>query len=156
MVSSDMVQFFFSKNRHKVYVYTDGSYSSCYPDRYAGAFLVYRGVNCIHTNSGCGTKAIAMKNIAGELSAVMHAAKWLKDNNYSGVIVYDYIGIGKWMNGGWKAKKGYTKAYKDFMTPYVKAGIVSFKHVKGHNGDLGNSLADNLAREALTSGKEWS
>lgn len=143
---------FSSKSPQKVYVYTDGSYRD---GVYAGAFLVYQGARCIHTDSGCGTKAACMNNVAGELSAVMHAAHWLKKNNYQGVIVYDYTGVYEWLVGNWKTKNEYTKAYKDFMLPYMQDLTVTFKWVKGHNGDLGNTMADQLAKEALNKRKEW-
>lgn len=137
----------------KVYVYTDGSYRD---GVYAGAYLVFQGTTCIHTGSGCGTKASCMNNVAGELSAVMHAAQWLKKNNCVGTIVYDYTGIYEWISGGWRAKNEFTKAYRDFMLPFYQEGIVEFKWVKGHNGDLGNTMADKLAREALNKRKAWS
>lgn len=147
--------FFFENhvNPKKVYVYTDGSYRD---GVYSGAFLVYQGSRCIFKDSGCGTKAACMNNVAGELSAVMRAARWLKRNNYQGVIVYDYVGIYEWLVDNWRAKNEYTKAYKKFMCPYVDNQIVTFKWVKAHNGDLGNIMADNLAKEALKVGRKWS
>ena len=141
--------------KHKVYVYTDGSYSSQYAHRYAGAFLVYKGTQCIYKDSGCGTKAISMRNVAGELSAAMRAAYWLKKNNYKGVIVYDYEGVEKWLTGAWTARNQYTQAYVKFMKPYLKDGWISFKWVKAHNGDLGNHMADAQAKSALKAKKEW-
>lgn len=139
----------------KVYVYTDGSFSPEYPDRYAGAYLVYQGTRCIYSDSGCGTRAVSMRNVAGELSAVMRAARWIKQNNYRAVIVYDYTGIYEWVMGNWRAKNEFTKAYKKFMQPYINDGTITFKWVKAHNGDLGNTMADNLARKTLRLGGTW-
>ena len=138
-----------------LYIYTDGSYSGNFPDRYAGSYLVYSGTKCIYKDAGCGTKAVSMRNVAGELSAVMHAALWLKKNNCKGTIVYDYTGVYEWLNGNWKAKNEFTKAYTKFMMPYVTSGIVNFKLVKAHNGDLGNHMADEYAKAALKAKKEW-
>lgn len=135
----------------KVYVYTDGSYNS---GIYAGAFLVYIGTRCIYQNSGSDSgPAAEMHNVAGELTAVMRAAKWLRAHDYTATIVYDYEGVEKWLTGAWKAKNKYTQAYVKFMKPYLP--YLSFKWVKGHNGDLGNIAADNLARKALYSKKGW-
>ena len=147
--------FFFDKyfSPQKVYVYTDGSYRD---GVYAGAFLVYQGPRCIYSDSGSGTKAASMRNVAGELSAVMRAARWLRRNNYRGVIVYDYTGIYEWLVGNWQTKNEYTRAYKKFMEPYVNGQIVTFKWVKAHSGELGNTLADQLAKEALNKRKAWS
>ena len=75
--------------------------------------------------------------------------------NYKGVIVYDYEGIEKWLDGSWRCKNEYTKQYRNFMKRYVKDGTVEFKWVKGHNGDLGNAQADKLAREALNKRMRW-
>ncbi len=138
-----------------LYIYTDGSYSTNTPDKYSGAFLVYAGTQCIYSDAGCGTKAVSMRNVAGELSAVMHAAKWLRSNGFKGTIVYDYTGVYEWLNGNWRTKNEFTKAYKEFMNSYVKDGTVSFKWVKAHNGDLGNHQADALAKLALRQGVSW-
>ena len=151
----NMFQFFYEKQstqKPHVYVYTDGSFKN---GTYSGAFVVYSGTKCIYKDSGCGTKAVSMRNVAGELSAVMHAAKWLKQNNYVGTIVYDYTGIEKWLTKEWRCKNKYTLAYYNYMCKYVKDGIVKFKWVKGHNGDLGNALADALASKALRGRKVW-
>ena len=137
------------------YVYTDGSWSSKTPGLYAGAFLVYQGTKLMYKDAGCGVKAATMRNVAGELSAVMHAASWLKRNNLSAVIVYDYQGIEKWLTSEWKAKNKFTQAYQKFMRPYLESGIVSFKWTKAHNGDLGNELADKEAIKALKNNKVW-
>lgn len=144
------------KKEHKshVYVYTDGSYIPGF-EAYSGAFLVFQGTKLLHKESGVGTKAISIQNVAGELSAVMHAALWLKNNNKIGTIVYDYSGIENWLNGNWKVKNEYTEAYKRFMLPYCKEGIVKFKWVKAHNGDLGNLQADKEAKDALRQKREW-
>ncbi len=148
-----MMSFFFDESkRPKVYVYTDGSYRD---GVYAGAFLVCRGTQCIYQNCGCGTKAADIRNVAGELASVMRAAVWLKKNNYAGVIVHDYEGVSKWMTQEWKRKNSFVQDYYNFMLKYVKDGTVTFKWVKGHNGDLGNHLADKLARHALDTRKGW-
>ena len=139
-------------DREKVYVYTDGSYRD---GIYSGAFLVFRGLTCIYQDSGCGMKAASMHNIAGELSAVMHAARWLKRNNYKATIIYDYTGIKHWAMREWKAKNEFTRAYQKFIYPYLEQMYITFRWVKGHDGDIGNTMADNLARKALESRKEW-
>ena len=144
-----------SENMSHVYVYTDGSYNSNL-EVYSGAFLVYKGHEFLYKDSGIGSRAKDIHNVAGELSAVMHAAKWLKNNNLEGTIVYDYLGISAWIKGEWSAKNSYVKEYKKFMLPYYKKGIVKFKWVKGHNGDLGNHLADVEARNAIKLKKCWS
>ena len=140
------------KQKLSYYVYTDGSYRD---GTYSGAFLVYAGTVCVYKDAGCGTKAASMQNVAGELSAVMHAAVWLAKNDKVGTIVYDYTGVEKWLTKEWKCKNEFTKAYFEFMKKYVDDGTVKFKWVKGHNGDLGNSLADKLAREALAKKCSW-
>lgn len=138
--------------KQKLYVYTDGSYRD---GIYSGAFLAYKGTKCIFKDSGIGTKAASMHNVAGELSAVMRATVWLSRSNHRGVIVYDYEGIEKWLDGSWRCKNEYTKQYRNFMKRYVKDGTVEFKWVKGHNGDLGNAQADKLAKEALNKRMRW-
>ena len=135
----------------KVYVYTDGSYRD---GVYSGAYLVFDGLYAIYSDAGCGTTASAIRNVAGELSAVMHACRWLERNNCVGIIVHDYEGISKWLTGEWRCKNDFTKQYYSYMKPRVDSGLVSFKWVRAHHGDLGNMHADKLARAALN--KQWS
>ena len=54
-----------------------------------------------------------MRNVAGELMAVIKALEYITAHRIVNPIqiYYDYIGIGAWANGEWKAKTEFTKYY---------------------------------------------
>lgn len=127
-------------------VFVDGSFDG---DRYSWAYVVYKGATVVYEDCGVGKNpdAVSMRNVAGELAAAMRAAKWARANSVSIMIHHDYQGIASWVDGSWKAKNDFTRAYRDFMSQY--ADIVRFNKVKGHTGVEGNERADQLARKAL-------
>lgn len=127
-------------------VYVDGSFSN---GRYSWSYVVYNGDTVVHEDYGVGKNpdAVSMKNVAGELAAAMRAAKWARANNVSIVIHHDYQGVASWVDGSWKAKNDFTRAYRDFMQKFKN--IVQFNKVAGHTGIPGNERADQLARQAL-------
>nr|DAV25060.1 MAG TPA: RNAseH-like protein [Caudoviricetes sp.] len=128
-------------------IYTDGSFKN---GKYSYAFVAVKDNQIIYTDSGVGKDegAATTNNIAGELSAAMHAICWARDNNYTCRIFHDYEGVGKWATKEWKRKNKYTKAYSEFIDS--NPGIVSeFIHVYGHKGNTYNELADQLAGEAF-------
>lgn len=146
-------------------VYTDGSYN-INTKAYGWAYAIYmdgftdeKGNSVpAHYDSGMGTgDAAAMRNVAGELSAIMRAVKYLHNqHNVDGVdaldveIIHDYEGAAFWINGKWKAKKPETKAYVEFMHKYMNTGKLNIKFTwaKGHSGVPGNEMVDRLARKA--------
>src|SRR5690606_10825622 len=118
--------------------------------RYSWAYVVYENNESIHEDYGIGqnAEAVSMRNVAGELSAAMRAAKWAANNRKLITIHHDYQGVASWVDGSWKkAKNKYISAYRDFMSRY--ADIVQFNEIKGHAGVKGNERADQLARKAL-------
>lgn len=145
--------------RYKLlHCYVDGAYSTNYPDRYSGAFVIINpetGV-VLKTNSGCGTRAIRMRNVAGELSATMRGTQLGLAYAEKIIVFYDYQGIEDWITGAWRCKKAETRAYFNFMFKYINpVNRIQFVKVKAHSGDKYNELADELAKEALKQNKEW-
>ncbi|MEA1989974.1 MAG: ribonuclease H [Pseudomonadota bacterium] len=58
-----------------------------------------------------------------------------------------------WCKNQWKVKSGKTVIYKELwqaLSHLTEQQKVTWRWVKGHNGNLGNTIADNLAREAVT------
>ena len=68
----------------------------------------------------------------------MEAANKVIAHDEKIVICHDYIGLSEWALGNWKTNKELTKAYAEFMKPYLH--LVTFKKVAGHTGVLGNEL----------------
>ena len=110
--------------------------------------IFYKG-KLIDTFNGKGASidASELHNVAGEIQGAMEATKWAIAHDEKIVICHDYIGLSEWALGNWKTNKKLTKAYAEFMKPYLH--LVTFKKVAGHTGVLGNELADKLAKQAL-------
>jgi ribonuclease H-related protein len=64
-------------------------------------------------------------------------------------VFHDYEGLGLWATLAWRAKNPLTQHYARTVNPYVRSGLVQFRHVKGHTGVEGNERADRLAGWAL-------
>lgn len=138
---------------YKYTIYTDGSYNQN-TGYYGWAYVIYdETYNCIiHEASGkSNNSASSMWQVAGELSAVMRAIKYCKENNLSDIrICYDYRGVEEWVMKRWRTKNEYTKAYKAFMEKYKDVNYI-FEHIKGHSGNFGNEYVDKMARKAAFS-----
>lgn len=66
----------------------------------------------------------------------------------------------RWRLNGWRTSSGKSVEWSNIIK-YIcllitsrleKGGITSFKHVRGHSGEYGNTQADELARKAALSG----
>lgn len=102
-------------------------------------------------------------NQRAELAAIKHALRDIKSSQNSGkkdsfTIVSDSQYAIKsvtewnknWQKNGWKNSQNQPVANRDLIEDCTKLlddvkGSVSFRHVKGHNGDPGNEAADRLA-----------
>ncbi|WP_441332525.1 aspartate 1-decarboxylase [Megamonas sp.] len=130
----------------RYYIYVDGSYIN---GEYSWGMAIFYKGKLIDTFNGKGTSidASELHNVAGEIQGAMEATKWAIAHDEKIVICHDYIGLSEWALGNWKTNKELTKAYAEFMKPYLH--LVTFKKVAGHTGVLGNELADKLAKQAL-------
>lgn len=88
-----------------------------------------------------------MWNVGGEIWAVIagidYAIATYNPNEIS--LYYDYIGLGKWVNGEWKAKNNATSSYARYVKNIMKDRPVAFNKVVGHSNVLLNELADKYA-----------
>ena len=144
------------RNLDYVKAYVDGSVID---NKWGGGFVIMDpNDKIIYMDCGIGEDnpdLNAMRNISGEMSAAMHATLWIDYYCGKGVIYHDYIGLSKWVTGEWSTNKTYTKIYSDFMRPFWTLDIISFQWVKGHTGNRGNEIADNLAKESILYNKHW-
>lgn len=127
-------------------VYTDGSYDQ---GRYSYGYAFVKDGEIVYESSGVGEdrEAASMRNVAGELAAVVHAVKKAKTINARILIYHDYSGIAHWVTGEWQAKNKFTQAYVAFMKAHH--GLYIFKKVAGHSGNKFNDYVDRLAKGAL-------
>ena len=136
-----------------VAAYTDGSNDL---DKLASwAFIIVQKDKILHQDSGVLTGDVCkIRNIGGELSAVMHAIKWCKINNYKVQVTHDLEGIERWGTGKWKRNNQWTIAYFDFCVKH-KDVIAGFTWTKAHLGGITNNsrfneIVDGLAGEAIS------
>ena len=128
-------------------IYVDGSYSSNNPNIVGWAFVVDNGFSASGKLEGDICK---MHQIGGEMRAVEMALKYTTDMKVKNItILYDYEGLKKWTDGGWRCKNKWTRLYKDMVAFYKQSGI-KIDFVKIDNGE---NKADELARE-ITGAKD--
>lgn len=141
--ADDLVQ---SGNRCDFEVYTDGSYRN---GKYSYGYAFVKEGQVVFEGNGVGEnlEAAVMRNVAGEIAAVIHAVKKAKSLNVRIKIYHDYSGISHWVTGAWQAKNKFTQAYVTFMKEHQ--GLYSFEKVAGHSGNRFNDYVDRLAKEAL-------
>lgn len=127
-------------------VYTDGSYRD---GKYSYGYAFVKAGEVIYEGKGSGqnSEAAVMRNVAGEIAAVVHAVQKAGSLNVKIRIYHDYAGIAFWVTGAWKANNKFTQAYVKFMNE--QRGRYSFEKVAGHSGNRFNDYVDRLAKEAL-------
>jgi ribonuclease H-related protein len=127
-------------------VYTDGSYRN---GKYSYGYVFVKEGQVVYEGNGGGEnlEAAVMRNVAGEIAAVIHAVKKAASLNTRIRIYHDYSGISHWVTGAWQAKNKFTQAYVKFMKEHQ--GLYSFEKVAGHSGNQFNDYVDRLAKEAL-------
>lgn len=147
-----------NKYRHLPFVkaYVDGTF---YEGKYGGGFVIIDpDEKILFQDCGIGSdnpELLALRNIAGEMSAAMRATLWIDYYVGRGVIVHDYTGLSKWVTGEWNTNNPYTRLYADFMKPFYTLDIISFEWVKGHTDNRGNEIADRLARQSVVHNEQW-
>ena len=127
-------------------VYTDGSFSK---GKYSYGYAFIKDGEVVFEGNGVGEdlEAASMRNVAGEIAAVVHAVEKAKTLNARILIYHDYSGISHWVTGDWQAKNKFTQAYVAFMKSHH--GLYEFRKVAGHSGDRFNDYVDRLAKAAL-------
>lgn len=148
----------YSEMEDCIVVYTDGSVSIEEIDgveniRYSYGFLIVDNNQIVHEDCGEGfnKEASVLRNVAGELSAVMKGLLCVKEKypNKKMYVFHDYHGVSAWVLGSWKAKNPLVKQYVEFMKKSESHVSFEFVEVTGHKGNKFNVRADKLARQAL-------
>ena len=132
--------------------FTDGS--NLLDQLSSWAFIAVQNDKIIHQDSGVLTGEIcSIRNIGGEIFAVVSSIKWAKNNNTSVDIYYDYTGLKMWINdlfgeSPWKCNNKWSIKYRDFMFKN-KSNINSMIWIKGHSSNKWNDYVDKLASDTL-------
>lgn len=140
------------KERKAAIAYTDGSYNP--KTKKCGAGIVYtddKGVEIVMSIPlKVDEETAKMMNIVGEVQAALTAVETaLADGMDEIVICYDYLGVQTWVTGEWKAKKDFTKDYKEKMLSCMNRIAIRFKKVAAHTGVKENEKADKAAKAAV-------
>lgn len=139
--------------------YTDGSFGD---DRLTHGGVVFADelgevTSAVHVKTG-KTDFVSMRNVGGEIlaswTAILIAVNSVKKYNeesmdtYQLNLVYDYEGVGKWLNGSWRAKKKatmwYVKTVRELLQSVPNLEI-NLQWVRGHSTTRLNNIADAVA-----------
>lgn len=131
--------------------YVDGSFDSKIRRySYGCVFLTPDGRTIRKSGSGSDPKALALRNVTGEMLGAMFAVQWAQKNGYAAMeLCYDYAGIEQWATHGWEAKNELTKKYAAFMDRCREQTAITFTKIAAHTGNKYNEEADRLAKQAL-------
>jgi len=148
-----------ASNPTHIHIYTDGGYFEKL-DVGGWGLVIYENNQEIYRDSGWQRQTSSLEM---ELFAAHQALKQLKHLESNSVCNTLYTdsrvvieGLSEkyaiWCKNQWKVKSGKTVVYKEL---WQKISLLSEQHkiawkwVKGHNGNQGNTLADQLARDAV-------
>ncbi len=124
-----------------IVVYTDGACSGNPGPAGSGVVVMQEGRTIHEISQSLGD---ATNNIA-ELTAIKLALKYLGDCQDTPISIYsDSTYSINMLTKGWKAKAN-QELIADIKTMLSGFRRVTFRHVRGHNGDPGNERADQLA-----------
>ncbi len=137
-----------------VHVWVDGS---CLPNRqgrlnFGWAYVILNNERELHRASGHDVPAEARRhrNVAGEIQAVLQALEWCRERGITAAEIYfDYQGLASWVEGAWKTRTAFTRAYAERVR--AMGMTLTWHKVLAHSGDVYNELVDRLAREAAQS-----
>lgn len=139
-----------------VVMYVDGSYQEANGTPcISWAFEVWQHGRSLHAASGVisDEHLLSLRNVAGECEAGRQGLQWAHSKGYRAIEVrYDYMGLAAWPRRSWKAKLPFTQQYAQDIQEIAKHLSISWKHVHGHSGEVGNERVDRMAREAIGHG----
>jgi hypothetical protein len=128
--------------------YCDGSHKK---NRISWGFLIVENHSrIIALDSGRVTDArvTGARNVAGELSAVMHAVKWFHDNDKVGELAVDFeLPVKIWNGTAKKFKHFATYFFAEFLNLNRKH-ISRIYKVDSHGANKWQNKVDKIARQA--------
>ena len=137
-----------------IHIWVDGS---CLPHgnghlHFGWAYVIFDGARELHRASGYDVPAEARRhrNVAGEIQAVLQALEWCRAHDITtATISFDYQGLASWVEGTWKTRTPFTRAYAERVRALGMA--LTWHKVLAHSGNPYNDLVDRLAGEAARS-----
>ena len=137
-----------------IHIWVDGSCLQNSNGRlhFGWAYVILDGARELHRASGYDVPAEARRhrNVAGEIQAVLQALEWCRTRGIAtATISFDYQGLASWVEGTWKTRTPFTRAYAERVR--ALGMTLTWHKVQAHSGDTYNELVDQLAREAARS-----
>lgn len=130
--------------------YVDGSYDVATGNYSCGAVIINDGIETKLSRGFTDEAGSALRNVAGEIMGARMAIDYCLEHGIEKITIYhDYMGVGKWGDGSWKANLDMTREYKAYVAAARKKIGIKFVKVKAHSGNKYNEMADELAKEAL-------
>lgn len=130
--------------------YVDGSYNVGTGHYSCGAVIIDHGKETRLSRGFTDEAGSALRNVAGEIMGARMAIDYCIEHGIEKIRIYhDYMGVGKWGNGEWKANLDMTREYKAYVAEARTKIDIEFIKVKAHAGNKYNEIADKLAKEAL-------
>lgn len=137
-----------------IHVWVDGS---CLPNgkgrlHFGWAYVVLDGQRELHRASGhdVPVEARRHRNVAGEIQAVLRALEWCRVHGIAAAAIhFDYQGLASWVDGTWKTRTSFTRAYAERVR--AMGMTLTWHKVQAHSGATYNELVDRLAKEAARS-----
>jgi ribonuclease HI len=127
--------------------YVDGSYLE---EKVGYGAVILHHDDEVATLSGRVDDAGKIRQVAGEIEAVLTTLLFCQQNGIEAVtIYYDYAGLENWATGKWQAKDAYTIAYQRAMQATTIE--IHWRKVPAHSGNRWNNRADALAKEGALS-----
>lgn len=137
-------------NPDHVIAYTDGSFSPYKNEAGYGVIIITQdGEDELFGIARINNEPYPeLRQIVGELVAVMEVVKYCRSRGYTKVtIYYDYIGVAHWAQGSWSANNIASQTYQKFM---MNCDIsVDFIKVPAHTNNVYNEKADQAAKKGL-------
>ena len=137
-----------------IHIWVDGSCLQNSNGRlhFGWAYVILDNERELHRASGHDVPAEARRhrNVAGEIQAVLQALEWCRARGIAtATISFDYQGLASWVEGTWKTRTPFTRAYAERVR--ALGMTLTWHKVQAHSGDTYNELVDQLAREAARS-----
>ena len=122
-----------------IHVWVDGSCRRNSNGRlhFGWAYVILDGQRELHRASGHDVPAEARRhhNVAGEIQAVLQALEWCRERGITAATIhFDYQGLASWVEGTWKTRTPFTRAYAERVR--ALGMLLTWHKVQAHSGNL--------------------
>lgn len=129
--------------------YCDGACRVSNPGLCSCAFAIYEAGKPV-SSAGFFLGPELHTNNYAEYQSLLHLLSALRSKGLTNVVIYtDSKLVVEQVNGNWKCNKEDLKQFMYSAYAQLIAGRHQLRHIKGHDGNEGNELVDQLCNEVL-------